>query len=219
MDLEPTTQPPKMAIIGCGPGAAEYVTEAARRAAAGADVLVGSRRLLDLFPMCCEERIHVDADIPSLLERIEALRAGGRRVAVLVAGDPGLYSLAQNLIGRFGSAECEVVPAVSSVQVAFARLGLDWADARIISAHGRLPGIEAGELAGAGKIAILAGTKQALVWSAQLAGALGDDYLVFLAENLTLAEERFRQLTAEQLAMIEAASLSIVLLIRRSLLT
>ena len=82
MDLEPTTQPPKMAIIGCGPGAAEYVTEAARRAAAGADVLVGSRRLLDLFPMCCEERIHVDADIPSLLERIEALlrgRAASRR--------------------------------------------------------------------------------------------------------------------------------------------
>ena len=108
---------------------------------------------------------------------------------------------------------------MSSVQVAFARLGLDWADARIISAHGRLPGIEAGELAGAGKIAILAGTKQALVWSAARGSCSGDDYLVFLAENLTLAEERFRQLTAEQLAMIEAASLSIVLLIRRSLLT
>ena len=103
--------------------------------------------------------------------------------------------------------------------MAFARLGLDWADARIVSAHGRVPGIEAGELARADKIAVLAGTKQALVWSAQLAGTLGDDYLLFLAENLTLAEEQFRQVTVEQLATIEAASLSMVLLIRRSLLT
>ena len=51
-----------------------------------------------------------------------------------------------------------------------------------------------------------------------MAGALEASHAVFLAENLTLDDERFRQVTPEQLGLIDAASLSIVLLIRRSLL-
>ena len=53
----------KITIVGCGPGSPLYVTEAARQAVAGADVLVGSRRLLELFPQWPAERIVVDADI------------------------------------------------------------------------------------------------------------------------------------------------------------
>ena len=40
---------PHIFVVGCGPGAAEYLTDAARRAVAEADSLVGSRRLLALF--------------------------------------------------------------------------------------------------------------------------------------------------------------------------
>ena len=134
--------PPNLSIVGCGPGSALYVTEAARRAVAGADVLAGGKRLMELFPDCHAERILVDADIPAVLEQIAARRAAGRKIAVLVSGDPGLHSLAQNVIRHFGREHCEVVPAVSSVQVAFARLGIDWADARIVSAHGRIPEID-----------------------------------------------------------------------------
>ncbi len=134
---------------------------------------------------------------------------------MLVSGDPGLHSLAANVIEHFGREQCEVVPAVSSVQVAFARLGLDWADARILSAHGRIPQITADELGQADKIAILAGTAEAIRWSAGMASALEASHAAFLGENLTLDGERFQQVTPEQLGQIDAASLSIVLLIRR----
>jgi precorrin-2/cobalt-factor-2 C20-methyltransferase len=207
-----------IAIVGCGPGSARYVTDAARQAVNRADVLVGSRRLLDLFPDCAAERIAVDADIPLLLERIAALRDAGRRVSVLVSGDPGLYSLAQNVVRRFGREHCEITPAVSSVQVAFARLGLDSTDARILSAHGRTPEIAADQLRRSDKIAILAGGRDALQWSARMAESLDADHVAFLAENLTLDDERFRQISPKQLAAIDAASLSIVLLIRSTLL-
>ncbi len=136
---------------------------------------------------------------------------------MLVSGDPGLHSLARNVIQYFGRAQCEVVPAVSSVQVAFARLGLDWADARILSAHGRIPDIAADDLARADKIAILAGTTEAIRWSAGMAVALAASHRAFLAENLTLDDERFQPVTPEQLGRIDAASLSIVLLIRKLL--
>jgi precorrin-6B methylase 1 len=111
------------------------------------------------------------------------------------------------------------VPGVSSVQVAFARLGLDWADARVLSAHGRMPEIEATELSRFDKIAILAGTGAALRWAAVAAGAMHGTHAAWLCENLTLADERIRPLTAEEIETDEAASLSIVLLIRKSLLT
>lgn len=208
----------KIMIVGCGPGSARYLTDAARAAVAGADVLLGARRLLELFADSPARSIALDGDLAAMLEQIAAHRAAGKRVAVLVSGDPGLYSLAQQVVRRFGPEQCEVVPAVSSVQVAFARLGLDWADARIVSAHARIPEVTPAALGPADKIAILAGTPEALQWSAGIALALQASHAVFLAEDLTLDDERFQPMTAEQLSVTQAASLSIVLLIRRCLL-
>ncbi len=208
----------RIMIVGCGPGSPLYVTEAARQAAAGADVLVGSKRLLELFPDGSTERILVDADVSALLDRIAAQHAAGRRIAVLVSGDPGLFSLAQNVIRRFGRDHCEVVPALSSVQVAFARLGLDWSDARIVSAHAATPQLGEDELRRADKLAILAGTKDSLRWAARAAGLVESSHLPVLCENLTLDNERIAHLSPGQLDSIDAASLAIVLLIRRTLL-
>jgi len=210
---------PKLWIVGCGPGAAEYLTEAARQAVARADVLFGGWRLLDLFPDGSAEKIPLAADIPGTLERIAERLAAGQEIAVLVSGDPGLYSLAQRVIRRFGREQCEVVPGVSSVQVAFSRLGLDWSDARILSAHGRIPDATAADLQRADKIAVLAGTSGSLRWSAGVAAALEASHAAFLGENLTLGDERFQSLTPGQLGTLDAASLSIVLLIRRTLLS
>jgi precorrin-6y C5,15-methyltransferase (decarboxylating) CbiE subunit len=209
--------PAKVWIVGCGPGSARYLTDAAREAAAGAEVLVGGKRLLELFPDSPAERMVVGADIAAAIEQIVARHAAGQRVVVLVSGDPGLYSLAQNVVRRVGRQCCEVVPGVSSVQVAFARLGMDWSDVRILSAHGRTPAIRADELAPSDKIAILAGTKDALGWSAAMAAALEASHAAFLGENLTSDDERFEPLGAEQLAARDASPLSIVLLIRKGL--
>jgi len=207
----------KITIVGCGPGSPAYTTEAARRAVAKADVLFGGPRLFALFPDGPADRIPVGTDIAAILEQIAQRRAAGRKIAVLVSGDPGLYSLSQSVIRRFGRDECEVVPAVSSVQVAFARLGLDWADARILSAHGQRPQVSAAELHRADKIAVLGGTRQSLDWASQMAKALETSHMAFLAENLTLDNERIQRVTPEQLAAIDAASLSIVLFIRGEL--
>jgi len=204
-----------LSIVGCGPGSPEYVTAAARQAVARADVLVGSKRLMELFADCTAEKVFVEADITALLEQIAALRAAGRKIAILVSGDPGLYSLAQRVVQRFGWEACEVVSAVSSVQVAFARLGIDWTDARILSAHGRIPDATADVLRIADKIAILAGTAEAIHWSAEVTAALETSHAAYLAENLTLENERFQPITAQQLGQTDAASLSIVLLIRK----
>ncbi len=212
------SNPGNITIVGCGPGAADYVTPAARRAVAEAQIVVGSPRLLALFPDASPARILVGADIAAVLDQMAALR-DGRSLAVLVSGDAGLYSLAQPVLGRFGRERCRVIPGISSLQVAFARLGLDWADARVLSAHGRMPQIDAAELTAVDKIAILTGTPAGLQWAARAAQAIQESHAGFLCENLTLADERVQPVTPEELARRDAASLSIVLLIRRSLIS
>lgn len=201
-------------IIGCGPGGTEYVTDAARQAAASAAVLFGAPRLLALFPGAKAEQVAWEAHAQGL-DRIEELRRDGQQVGVLVSGDPGLFSLAQTLVRRFGPEHCRIIPAVSSVQVAFARLGLDWADATIVSAHGRTPAVAPDRLRTCEKIAILAGTDEALDWAGQAAAALAATHEAIVCENLTLPGERIRHSRPDDIAAAGTASLAIVLLLRK----
>ena len=64
-------------------------------------------------------------------------RAAGQRPCVLAAGDPGFFGLARLAAARLGEAAVRVHPAPSSVALAFARVGVNWDDAEVVSAHGR----------------------------------------------------------------------------------
>ncbi|WAU80474.1 precorrin-6y C5,15-methyltransferase (decarboxylating) subunit CbiE [Streptomyces sp. Qhu-G9] len=66
-----------------------------------------------------------------------AWSAGQGRVVVLASGDPGFFGIVRALAERFGAGRLDVRPAVSSVATAFARAGLTWDDAVVVSAHGR----------------------------------------------------------------------------------
>lgn len=208
----------KIIIVGCGPGAESYITPAAREAARKADVLIVSRRLKDLFPEVVAERIDSGTDIEGTIGLMAARRDAGLQVVLLATGDPGIASLAQPVIRRFGRENCEVVPGVSSIQVAFARLGVAWEDARIVSAHSRDPEESAADLRDAGKLAILGGREGSLHWAAGLIPELGSGRRVFLCEELTLAGERVREVRADELLNVPVSSRAIILVIREDLI-
>ena len=208
---------PSISIVGCGPGSPEYLTPAAMKAVSRAEVLVGARRLLDLFLSSQAERIEVGAGTGEILDRIEARRCH-RRIAVLVTGDPGLFSLAKLVLERFGRDNCRVIPGISSVHAAFASVGVDWADARVISAHKENPCCDA-SVWESDKIAVLGGRPGFPRWIAeQLAGCNSGDRLIFVCENLTLEDERIREVNLADLATLEVASRGVILVIKRSCL-
>jgi precorrin-6y C5,15-methyltransferase (decarboxylating) CbiE subunit len=134
----------------------------------------------------------------------------------LVTGDPGLYSLAQPVLKRFGRESCEVIPGISSLQVAFARLGMDWVNARIIDAHGGNPDVDSASLARAEKIAIFAGRAEAIKWVANFVRAIGEGYAIYVCENLTLEGEKIRQVKAEDLRNLGVSSRTIILLVKKT---
>jgi len=209
----------KILIVGCGPGAEAYITPAAEAAAHKADVLIVSQRLKDLFPEVAAERIDSGTDVPAIIKTIASRRDDGRQVVLLATGDPGIASLAQPVIRHFGAQNCEVIPGISSVQVAFARLSLGWQDARIITAHSRDPEVSAADLMGTGKIAILGGREGALLWTAELIPKLGGGRRVFLCEDLTLPGEKIREVRPDELTDHPVSSRAIVLIIKKELLS
>ena len=60
-------------------------------------------------------------------------------VVVMVSGDPGYFSLLDALRRTFPEELIDVIPGISAIQFAFARLALPWHDAELLSFHGRVP--------------------------------------------------------------------------------
>ncbi len=204
-------------VAGCGPGHPDYVCPVVKKAVEGAQVLVGAPHLLDLFAHVACERIVVQGSMSASLDQVALLH--GKKIVFLVSGDTGIYSLAQLVVRRFGRDNCQVLPGISSVQVAFARLALDWSDALLVSAHGRLPLISSDELQKHPKIAILAGTADAVNWCAEQLESLAESYQVISCEDLTLATEQIRTFfCGAELTGQAFASRTIFIFLRKELL-
>ncbi len=82
------------------------------------------------------ERVVLGSLAPAL-DTIEEYVGKERPVVVLASGDPGFFGIVRALAERFGAGRLDVRPGVSSVAAAFARVGLTWDDAVVVSAHGR----------------------------------------------------------------------------------
>src|SRR6202020_1595671 len=115
------------------------------------------------------------------------------------SGDPGFFGIVRALRAR--GVQPGVIPAVSSVALAFARLGLDWDDALVLSAHGRDTGPVAAAALAHPKAAILTGPPEATTGALRSAlRAAGRT--VYVAERLGTPDERVRDLTADPAAEV-----------------
>jgi precorrin-6Y C5,15-methyltransferase (decarboxylating) len=145
---------PRLRIVGLHGGQA--YGPAARAAIDEAEVVVGSSRQLDAAaPPAAAERLPLRGPLGDVLRTVEERLARGRRVCVLASGDPGFFGIVRALAERFGPDRLDVHPAPSSVALAFARLGLAWDDALVVSAHGRPLPSSVEEALRAPKVAVL----------------------------------------------------------------
>ncbi|HJG08294.1 precorrin-6y C5,15-methyltransferase (decarboxylating) subunit CbiE [Megamonas hypermegale] len=128
----------KIIVAGIGPGAREYVVPKALKAIENAKVLVGGSRALADFAREGQKTFAIKADIKAVMNFIgEELKQND--VVVMVSGDPGYYSLLSSLRKNFSLEQIKVIPGLSSMQVAFAKIALPWQEASLLSFHGRVP--------------------------------------------------------------------------------
>ncbi|MCI0458426.1 MAG: precorrin-6y C5,15-methyltransferase (decarboxylating) subunit CbiE [Gemmataceae bacterium] len=122
-------------VIGVGAdGAAGLRPEQVERILS-ADFLAGGERHLGYFPQARGERFVLKDNLVGLLEAL-GKRYHEQRCVVLASGDPLFYGVGKHLTGILGRESVRVEPALSSMQLAFARAGWTWEGAALTSIHG-----------------------------------------------------------------------------------
>lgn len=185
-------------VVGIGPGSMEYVVPAALTAVKDAEVLVGGKRALELFKDQ-DKTTYAIATIPDTLKFIKENRT--KNIAVLVSGDPGLFSLLPLLKKEFRNHELEVIPGISSIQLAFSQIKESYEDAVMVSLHGRDDENLVKTVSGAKKVAILT---DAINTPQRIAKKLLDqgvpDREAWVLENLSYPDEKIIVSSLSELA-------------------
>jgi cobalt-precorrin-7 (C5)-methyltransferase len=209
----------KLNIIGVGPGSADYVTPAARKAVEQAQLVIGAQRSIALF----------DNDVKSekIILTAKNLRAAkavndGKNVALLSTGDPGFSGLLHTALesGLFKTSDLAVIPGVSSIQVCAARLNLNWHSARLFTFHeGHVSDDQKQKLVSAyqcGRTIILLPDAKSFApkdIAVLLIGAGADKNTpVYVCENLTLENEAITSTTLEQAQDVTFGPLSVMVI-------
>jgi len=190
----------KIIGVGCGPG---MLTEEAIAAIRDATLIYGSSRAIAL----AKDHIGPDTAVHSIPD-YHALHTLPTDAVVLSTGDPMLAGL--------GYLQGEVIPGISSLQVAAARLHLPLVGISVVDAHGKEhspPLQEAGEELRRGKIVFLLADPVLDLGDlrAVLEGLPGTSR-VYLCRDLGYPEEIIRELIPGELSGSLPGLFSLVLL-------
>ena len=205
---------PKIHIIGMGDDGLDGLTSPARKIIEQAEVLVGGDAALKALPKSAAQRIAIGADLDDAISQVAKVK--GKRIVVLASGDPLFYGVARYLCDRLGKDRFEVVPHVSSMQLAFARVKESWEEAYLTNlANHRLDEVIE-KIRIATKVGLF--TTEATPTKA-VAKALLDrriDYFsAYVCENLGSPDERVTQGELAEIAAQDFSPLNVMILVRR----
>ncbi len=202
----------RVLVAGVEPGARGLPAEVTERIAR-ADLLAGSRRHLALVPGFRGEILPFeDHRVTDVVARVAA--DPNLRAVLLASGDPGFFGAAALVLRRFPRDEVEIVPAISSMQLAFARAGEPWSDARFASLHGR-PLENLAPLLGARRIGVFTDAENSPTRIASFLEDTGwDGYEMVVAEDLGLPTERVTRGPVSEFRDWTGSDLNVVLLLR-----
>ncbi len=199
-----------------------------------AQVVIGAQRTLQLFAATiAPDALQHDLGgaLSQVPEWVRQACADGLRTVVLATGDPLCYGIAPFLAARLCVEAIEVLPNVSTLQLACARLKLPWQDMRLASVHAKDAGEwVVGSAPSHGLYALLRDIRQwdrlAVLTSPDntperiarmlVMEGLDEDFDMAVAERLCLPDERVVQgLPVRVLAQARFADPNVVLLWRR----
>ncbi|WP_407409860.1 cobalt-precorrin-7 (C(5))-methyltransferase [Methanobrevibacter sp.] len=132
----------KIYIVGIGPGASEYLTKKAIDTVKSSDYTVGSTRAIDLFDDVAGKIAFNVKDLLDKLEEGVQLACDGNTVSILSTGDPGFSGVLNTVLRISGEKDfpkenIEVIPGISSLQLAAAKCHIQWDNANVMTFHGR----------------------------------------------------------------------------------
>ncbi len=204
----------KIYIIGIGDDGIEGLTTTARKLVEQADVLVGAEPSLAAATGGRAERILIGSNLDSVVHRLAEYAA--KRVVVLASGDPLFYGTARYFCERLGKERFEVVPHVSSMQLAFARVKENWDEAYLANLASQGLELVVEKVRTAEKVGLFTteSSSPAVVARALLERHI-DYFTVYICENLGAPDERVTHAELADIASHDFSALNVMILIRK----
>ena len=168
-------------MVGIGADGWAGLTGPARDALHAAAAIAGSPRQLALLPDLGARRV----PLPSpLLDHLDDLVEENPGLCVLASGDPTLYGIGATLARRLGPAAVRILPGVSSVALACARLGWPQQEVTVVSLVSRPPEAVLAALQPGARLLVLCRDRQtpAQVASVLAGGGWGGSELTVLEQ-------------------------------------
>lgn len=204
----------KIPIVGVAPGGPSGLSPEVCQTIGGAEMVFGGERLLGMFPSLTGEKIPISNNLPAIAVLIAA-NLGRKRMVVLASGDPGFYGIASYLTGKLGKDVFEIVPGVSAMQLAFARIGENWDDAVLTSVHSRPIEDIISLVRSNDKVGILTDERHTPAQVATVLLEHGiDNCRAYVCQNLGTEEESIVATDLNTLKSTECAALNVVILLR-----
>ncbi|WP_061270966.1 bifunctional cobalt-precorrin-7 (C(5))-methyltransferase/cobalt-precorrin-6B (C(15))-methyltransferase [Leptospira interrogans] len=204
-------------VIGMGDEGCPGLSSIAANAVAKAQILAGGKRHLDFFPQFSGEKIVFKDDLTQTIKRIAELSLE-HTICVLASGDPLFFGIGNLIRKKVGPEYVDFIPAPSSVQHAFAKIGIPWDDAEVLSLHGRSSKGLITKLQFLNKVALFTDKiNHPKEIASYLLSFNESEWTAFVCENLGGEKERIRKFDLKSLSEEEGIDpLNVLILIRNS---
>jgi precorrin-6Y C5,15-methyltransferase (decarboxylating) len=206
---------PRIHIIGVGSDGVAGLTSRARDLLLSAEVVFGSEQTLKLLPEIQAERRIIGADLQETVNALTSL-LGRKRLAIVAGGDPLFYGVARYLCDRLGKEHFEVLPHVSSMQLAFARVKETWEEAYLTNLQSHPLETVLDRIRTAETVGLFSSEDEGPPEIVRTLLSRGLDYFrMYVCENLGSPDERVTQGDLRDLQDMEFAPLNVVILKRK----
>lgn len=181
----------QVTVVGIGADGWTGLTDAAKQLVEAADIVLGGDRHLSMLPEADQTKESwpspLREGLPALLEKYD-----GKQVVALASGDPLVSGIATTLVDLLGKDAVEVVPALSSVALARARMRWSAESTEVVTLVGRDPHLVARSLAPGLRLLVLSsdGSTPAEVAGLLTGAGYGASPMAVLADLGSAAESR-----------------------------
>ncbi|MBX3423806.1 MAG: precorrin-6y C5,15-methyltransferase (decarboxylating) subunit CbiE [Pirellulaceae bacterium] len=204
----------KITIIGIGDDGFEGLTRQALELIRTAGTVLGPANLLSKLAPGNYATVPLPADLEAAVESVAQAKSGP--LVLLASGDPLFYGVARYLCDRLGKERFEVVPHVSSMQLAFARVKESWDEAYLTNLASQSLSHAVSRIRMAQKVGLFT-TPQAT--PAHVARALIDQHVdyftAYVCENLGSPDERVTRGSLVDIARQKFSDLNVMVLVRQ----
>jgi len=204
----------KIFVVGIGEDGFAGLTDYARHLIESADLVVGEQHCLDLIGETSGRRVPVSPNLEEVVKTITENR--DKRIVILALGDPLFYGIARYLWDKIGKEYFEIVPHVSIMQMAFARVKESWEDALLVNlSHLSLEDLF-NQIRSAETVGLFTTDELPPNVVAQRLLATGLDYfMAYVCENLGAPNERVTFGELADIAQHTYSPLNVLILVRK----